>query len=52
MALRKRKPRRWRDVPFGAIQLEIFELTKIYLLNNPNIDYDSSRPGRPADEPV
>ncbi|CAB9508317.1 Putative mitochondrial carrier protein PET8 [Seminavis robusta] len=32
----------WRDVPFGAIQLAIFELVKAYILNNPNIDFDSS----------
>ena len=32
----------WRDVPFGAIQLAIFELTKTYILNNPDIDFDSS----------
>ena len=32
----------WRDVPFGAIQLAIFELTKTYILNDPNIDFDSS----------
>ena len=32
----------WRDVPFGAIQLAIFELTKTYILNNPEIDFDSS----------
>ena len=32
----------WRDVPFGAIQLAIFELIKAGILNNPNIDFDSS----------
>ena len=32
----------WRDVPFGAIQLAIFELTKSYILNDPDIDFDSS----------
>mmetsp|Transcript_29134 Transcript_29134/g.61506 ORF Transcript_29134/g.61506 Transcript_29134/m.61506 type:complete len:527 (-) Transcript_29134:162-1742(-) len=32
----------WRDVPFGAIQLAIFELLKAYILNNPDIDFDSS----------
>jgi len=32
----------WRDVPFGAIQLAIFELTKTYILNNPDIDFDSN----------
>jgi len=32
----------WRDVPFGAIQLAIFELVKAYILNNPDIDFDSS----------
>lgn len=32
----------WRDVPFGAIQLAIFELTKTYILNDPAIDFDSS----------
>eukprot|EP00986_Skeletonema_menzelii_P012874 scaffold7277_cov80-Skeletonema_menzelii.AAC.4 len=32
----------WRDVPFGAIQIAIFELTKTYILNNPDIDFDSS----------
>lgn len=32
----------WRDVPFGAIQLAIFELTKTYILNSPDIDFDSS----------
>ena len=33
----------WRDVPFGAIQLAIFEVVKAYILNNPNIvDFDSS----------
>jgi hypothetical protein len=31
-----------RDVPFGAIQLALFELIKAYILNNPNIDFDSS----------
>lgn len=31
-----------RDVPFGAIQLAVFELIKTYILNNPNIDIDSS----------
>ncbi|KAL7538514.1 hypothetical protein ACHAXR_009641 [Thalassiosira sp. AJA248-18] len=32
----------WRDVPFGAIQLAIFELIKAYILNNEAIDFDSS----------
>eukprot|EP00578_Thalassiosira_sp_NH16_P019393 CAMPEP_0181084200 /NCGR_PEP_ID=MMETSP1071-20121207/4570_1 /TAXON_ID=35127 /ORGANISM="Thalassiosira sp., Strain NH16" /LENGTH=481 /DNA_ID=CAMNT_0023165921 /DNA_START=434 /DNA_END=1876 /DNA_ORIENTATION=- len=32
----------WRDVPFGALQLAIFELTKTYILNSPDIDFDSS----------
>jgi len=32
----------WRDVPFGAIQLAIFEVVKAYILNNPDIDFDSS----------
>lgn len=32
----------WRDVPFGAIQLAIFELIKAYILNNADIDFDSS----------
>jgi len=32
----------WRDVPFGAIQLALFELIKAYILNNPDIDFDSS----------
>lgn len=31
-----------RDVPFGAIQLAVFELVKSGILNNPNIDFDSS----------
>lgn len=31
-----------RDVPFGAIQLALFELIKAFILNNPNIDFDSS----------
>ena len=31
-----------RDVPFGAIQLATFELVKAAILNNPNIDFDSS----------
>lgn len=31
-----------RDIPFGAIQLAIFELSKAYILNNPNIEIDSS----------
>lgn len=31
-----------RDVPFGAIQLATFELIKASILNNPNIDFDSS----------
>lgn len=31
-----------RDVPFGAIQLAVFELIKSYILNNPNIEIDSS----------
>lgn len=31
-----------RDVPFGGIQLAMFELIKAYILNNPNIDFDSS----------
>lgn len=31
-----------RDVPFGAIQLALFEIIKAYILNNPNIDYDAS----------
>lgn len=30
-----------RDVPFGAIQLALFELIKLSILNNPNIDFDS-----------
>ena len=30
-----------RDVPFGAVQLALFELIKAYILNNPNIDFDS-----------
>lgn len=32
----------WRDVPFGAIQIALFELIKAYILNNPDIDFDSS----------
>lgn len=32
----------YRDVPFGAIQLAIFELVKASILNNPNIEFDSS----------
>ena len=32
----------WRDVPFGAIQLAIFELIKSFILNSPDIDFDSS----------
>jgi len=31
----------WRDVPFGAIQLAVFELIKSYILNNADIDFDS-----------
>lgn len=31
-----------RDVPFGAIQLALFELIKAYILNNPDIDIDTS----------
>ncbi|KAL9184598.1 hypothetical protein ACHAXT_012568 [Thalassiosira profunda] len=31
----------WRDVPFGAIQLAVFELTKTYILNSADIDFDS-----------
>lgn len=31
-----------RDIPFGAIQLALFELIKAFILNNPNIDFDSS----------
>eukprot|EP00529_Nitzschia_sp_RCC80_P014545 CAMPEP_0113509978 /NCGR_PEP_ID=MMETSP0014_2-20120614/37874_1 /TAXON_ID=2857 /ORGANISM="Nitzschia sp." /LENGTH=733 /DNA_ID=CAMNT_0000405865 /DNA_START=430 /DNA_END=2628 /DNA_ORIENTATION=+ /assembly_acc=CAM_ASM_000159 len=31
-----------RDVPFGAIQLATFEVIKAAILNNPNIDFDSS----------
>ena len=31
-----------RDVPFGAIQLAAFELIKSYILNNPDIEIDSS----------
>jgi solute carrier family 25 S-adenosylmethionine transporter 26 len=31
-----------RDVPFGAIQLAVFEVIKAYILNNPNIEFDSS----------
>ena len=31
------------NVPFGAIQLAIFELTKTYILNNPEIDLYSAR---------
>lgn len=31
-----------RDVPFGAIQLAIFETIKAFILNNPNIEIDSS----------
>lgn len=31
-----------RDVPFGAIQLAAFETIKAYILNNPNIEIDSS----------
>ncbi|KAL7540088.1 hypothetical protein ACHAWF_006596 [Thalassiosira exigua] len=31
----------WRDVPFGAIQLAIFELVKAHILNDPNLDFDS-----------
>ena len=30
-----------RDVPFGAIQLALFELIKVSILNNPDIDFDS-----------
>eukprot|EP00593_Proboscia_inermis_P015462 CAMPEP_0171326298 /NCGR_PEP_ID=MMETSP0816-20121228/117364_1 /TAXON_ID=420281 /ORGANISM="Proboscia inermis, Strain CCAP1064/1" /LENGTH=278 /DNA_ID=CAMNT_0011825721 /DNA_START=113 /DNA_END=949 /DNA_ORIENTATION=- len=29
-----------RDVPFGAIQIAIFELTKEYIIQNPDIDVD------------
>jgi len=29
-----------RDVPFGSIQLAIFELSKAWILNNPDIDLD------------
>ena len=32
----------WRDVPFGGIQLAIFELIKSFILNSPDIDFDSS----------
>ncbi|OEU12839.1 mitochondrial carrier [Fragilariopsis cylindrus CCMP1102] len=31
-----------RDVPFGAIQLAVFEVIKAYILNNPDIEFDSS----------
>lgn len=31
-----------RDVPFGAIQLAAFETIKAFILNNPNIEFDSS----------
>ena len=31
-----------RDVPFGAIQLAAFETIKAFILNNPNIELDSS----------
>jgi len=31
-----------RDVPFGAIQLAVFELIKASILNNPDIEFDSS----------
>lgn len=31
-----------RDVPFGAIQLAVFETIKAAILNNPNIEIDSS----------
>ena len=31
-----------RDVPFGAIQLAAFETIKAFILNNPNIEIDSS----------
>jgi hypothetical protein len=31
-----------RDVPFGAIQLAMFEFVKASILNNPSIDFDSS----------
>jgi len=31
-----------RDVPFGGIQLAVFETMKAYILNNPNIEIDSS----------
>jgi len=32
----------FRDVPFGAIQLAAFEVIKASILNNPNIEFDSS----------
>ena len=32
----------FRDVPFGAVQLATFEFIKAFILNNPNIDIDSS----------
>jgi len=31
-----------RDIPFGALQLALFELIKAAILNNPDIDFDSS----------
>jgi solute carrier family 25 (mitochondrial S-adenosylmethionine transporter), member 26 len=31
-----------RDIPFGAIQIALFELIKAYILNSPDIDFDSS----------
>lgn len=30
----------WRDVPFGAIQLAIFEGLKSYIINSPGIEFD------------
>jgi len=31
-----------RDVPFGAIQIALFELIKAFIINSPSIDFDST----------